>query len=131
MRTKEEIEKEIETLTVKIEELKRELREKTDSVHIEWTGACYREQHGRPYLAVLTKGENGRKYNYNFLPVVYQEKGGLSKAFFQGDLKLGTVLRGREGSSWKNDYSFFYEVTPKGLCKIREEEVMKKLGIIG
>lgn len=131
-KSKEAIEKEITELEEKIAVLKEELREFDGKVFIEWQGACDRRQHGKPYLAILTKGENGQKYHYDFLPTVdeWDYKGRNVKSIYQGELPIGTILRGRQGSSWKNDHTYFYVVNPKGLEEIDEHTALQKLDIL-
>jgi len=131
-RTKEVIEKEISELKEKLTCLETELQSLNNKVYIEWEGNCDRRQHGKPYLAILTKGENWNKYNYNFLPTVneWHDKGRSVKSTYQGELAIGTILRGRHASSWKNDYQSFYMVTPEGLENIDETTVLQKLGIL-
>ena len=131
-RTKEMIEKEISELKEKLTSLEKELQSLNGKICIEWEGNCDRRQHGKPYLAIITKGENGNKYNYNFLPTVdeWYDKGRSVKSTYQGELAIGTILRGRHASSWKNDYQSFYMVTPEGLENIDETAVLQKLGIL-
>ena len=121
----------------------REVKELVDSlineklnanrlVKVEWESKLldYR-QHGRPYLAVLKKGDNGRKYNYEFLPVVLKYEGKkMVKGIWKGVLPIGTCLRGRVNSSWKNDYTYFYVVGEHGLEKANEDVVLRKLELI-
>lgn len=131
-RTKERIEKEISELKEKLASLEKELQAFDSKVSVEWDGACDRRQHGKPYLAIITKGENGKKYNYDFLITVdeWSNKGRYVKSSYQGELTLGTILRGRTGSSWKNDYTCFYIVNPEGLETIDEHTALQKLGIL-
>lgn len=129
---KEEIRVEIEKKQKELEELQKELSLLSEEIKISWIGSCDPRQHGKPYLAILTKDEDGKKYSYNFLPTVEEglDKNKYVKATFRGNLKIGTILRGRVGGSWKNDYTHFYIVKETGLVKITENEVLKYLGIL-
>jgi len=127
---KEEILKQIEEHEKAIAQLKEELRKIEKEVYIEWSGECDIRKHGKPYLAILTKGENGHKFEYHFLPTVNQRDKEYMKAIFQGNLKVGTILRGRVNASWKNDYTYFYIVTENGLETISEERALEELGIL-
>ncbi len=131
-RTRGIVEAEIASLQESIKNLQAELQTLDGNIYIEWKGACDRRQHGKPYLAILTKGDNGKKYIYDFLPTIEEwgDKGRFVRSTYQGELRVGTVLRGRAESSWNNDYSYFYLVTPEGLEKISEHEALVKLEIL-
>ena len=131
-RSREDIQKEIEIHEQEIIKLRRELDDMNGDVEVVWEGDCDRRKHGKPYLVIITPGNNGKKYEYDFLYTVdeYYDKGRCIKSTFQGKLKIGTILRGRVNASWKNDYVYFYEVTESGLQTIEESEALRKLNIL-
>ena len=127
MNEKESIEKEILGLRERLAELEKKQQAMNGKVEIEWEGKCDRRQHGKPYLAIITRGENGKKYIYDFLPTidVYADrKGHIVSSKYRGSLPVGIVLRGRTSSSWKNDYTYFYVVTKEGLKQVDEGEIL-------
>ena len=129
-KTREIIEKEIVDTKQRLAGLEKERQNLNGKILVKWNGECNKNQHGKPYFAVLTKGENGKKYTYQFLPTVDAYSGRYVQSTFQGELPIGTVLRGRYGSSWKKDYTDFYRVEEKGLKVIKESEVLTLLGIL-
>ena len=98
-------------------------------VEVKWRGKADPRK-GKPYLAIITRGQNGKKYDYEFLKCEYLYHKKEVEVIYEGMLPVGTVLRGREAASWKNDYSYFYVVKEDGLWRVPEEKVMRLLGIL-
>ena len=103
-------------------------------VEIAWEGRVEDVRKGKPYFAILT-GAQG-KIVYEFVSTLsYDSRKGNSgaTAVYTGSLPEGTVVRYREGASWKNDYSYYAVVSSEsdgGLRKISEINAKRMLGII-
>lgn len=112
------------------------LRNTNSLVHISWQGRSDDLRKGKPYFAILTRGDDG-KFAYNFVSdTAYDSRKANSgvDAVFEGDLPAGTVVRYRAGASWKNDYTFYAVVdasAENNLRVISELEAKKIVGLVG
>ena len=106
-------------------------RNPTDTIKISWKGRIDDIRKGRPYFAIITAKDG--KMNHEFVSkTVYdsrKENTGAT-AMFNGELRVGTIVRHRSGSSWKNDYQVFSAVTWSGLEEIDEIDARERLGLL-
>ena len=108
-----------------------ESRKPVNMVSIDWTGIVQDIRKGKPYFAEV-KNVNG-EMKLNFLTtIMYEGKrfNATATAVFRGELPEGTIVKFREGASWKNDYTYYGVVKPNGIEKINEIEAKRLLGII-
>lgn len=111
-----------------------EILKNTNSlVHISWQGRSDDRRKGKPYFAILTRGDG--KFAYTFVSDdAYDSRKANSgvDAVYEGDLPAGTVVRYRAGASWKNDYSYYAVVdatAENNLRVISELEAKKIVGL--
>lgn len=107
------------------------IRKPKNLVTIEWDGTVGDIRKGKPYFATLTN-VNG-KIEYKFVSTISYDSHKMNAsatAVFTGELAIGTVVRHRDGASWKNDYSEYSVITAEGMKQITEIEAKKLLGII-
>lgn len=110
------------------------LKNKNNLVHISWQGRSDDLRKGRPYFAILTRGDG--KFSYNYVSdSSYDSRKANSgvDAVYEGDLPAGTVVRYRVGASWKNDYSYYAVVdasAENNLRVISELEAKKLVGLV-
>ena len=127
---KEMTDQEIQELIQKATE-ELESRKPKNLISIDWTGIVQDIRKGKPYFAEV-KNVNG-EMKLNFLTtIMYEGKrfNATATAVFRGELPEGTIVKFREGASWKNDYTYYGVVKPNGLEKINEIEAKRLLGII-
>jgi len=109
------------------------LKNANNLVHIVWSGEVSDARKGKPYFAILSRGEEG-KFAYNFVSdSEYASKKQNAAVFakFEGDLPAGTVVRYRSGASWKNDYSFYAVVDASAENNLREIGELKAKKLVG
>lgn len=108
-----------------------ESRKPKNLIPIDWEGKVQDIRKGKPYFAMLTNEKGEIKYHY-LSTIMYEGKrfNATATAVYRGELPEGTVVRYREGASWKNDYSYYGVVTKDGIQKINELEAKRLLGII-
>ncbi|HRU99066.1 MAG TPA: hypothetical protein P5092_16725 [Ruminococcus sp.] len=127
---KEMTDQEIQELIQKATE-ELESRKPKNLISIDWTGIVQDIRKGKPYFAEV-KNVNG-EMKLNFLStIMYEGKrfNATATAVFRGELPEGTIVKFREGASWKNDYTYYGAVKPNGIEKINEIEAKRLLGII-
>jgi hypothetical protein len=127
---KEMTDQEIQELIQKATE-ELESRKPKNLISIDWTGIVQDIRKGKPYFAEV-KNVNG-EMKLNFLStIMYEGKrfNATATAVFRGELPEGTIVKFREGASWKNDYTYYGVVKPNGIEKINEIEAKRLLGII-
>lgn len=127
---KEMTDQEIQELIQKATE-ELESRKPKNLISIDWTGIVQDIRKGKPYFAEV-KNVNG-EMKLNFLTtIMYEGKrfNATATAVFRGELPEGTIVKFREGASWKNDYTYYGVVKPNGIEKINEIEAKRLLGII-
>lgn len=108
------------------------LKNTNSLVHISWQGRSDDLRKGRPYFAILTRGDG--KFAYNFVSdTSYDSRKANSgvDAVFEGDLPAGTVVRCRVGASWKNDYSYYAVVDASAENNLREISELDAKKIVG
>jgi hypothetical protein len=108
------------------------LRNTNSLVHISWQGRSDDLRKGKPYFAILTRGDG--KFAYNFVSdTSYDSRKANSgvEAVYEGDLPAGTVVRYRAGASWKNDYSFYAVVDASVENNLREISELEAKKIVG
>lgn len=110
------------------------LKNEHSLVHISWQGRSDDLRKGRPYFAILTRGDGRFSYNY-VSDTAYDSRKANSgvDAVYEGDLPVGTVVRYRVGASWKNDYSYYAVVdasAENNLRVISELEAKKIVGLV-
>jgi hypothetical protein len=108
-----------------------EIRKPKNLIPITWEGTVGDVRKGKPYFALLSNVAG--KIDYRFVSTIsYESKKPNSgaTAVFTGELPEGTIVRHRDGASWKNDYSEYSIITHDGMKEITEIEAKRALGII-
>jgi hypothetical protein len=77
----------------------------------------------KEYLSHLTKLSNRGKFDFDFLKLNRSKTETNIKVYFEGYLRIGSILKGRNFES----ESYFYEVTNTGLKVIDEIIAVRKL----
>jgi len=103
----------------------------TNMVNVRWSCDWHRADRNRPYLAVISRGEN--RLSYNFINSFDKENSSPKSAChaaFNGKLEAGIVLKARTGGSVKNEYLYYYVVDASADNGIREIEYTEAMELL-